>query len=168
MSTHGLDHLSPSFGVKFLLLPSASLLAGSSRPAEETLVDRAALLTLTAPEMTVLVGGLRVLNANSNDSSHGLLTTQIGKLTNDFFINLLDMGTEWTSISEKQDEFEGRDRVSGEVKWIATRNDLVFGSNSILRAVAEVYGSSDAKAVFVRDFVAAWDKVMNLDRFDLR
>ena len=137
------------------------------RPAEETLVDRAALLTLTAPEMTVLVGGLRVLSANANGSTHGVLTSQVEKLTNDFFINVLDIETEWSSTSATQNEFEGRDRASGTVKWTATRNDLVFGSNSILRAVAEVYGASDAQAVFVRDFVAAWDKVMNLDRFDL-
>jgi len=124
-------------------------------------------LTLTAPEMTVLVGGLRVLSANANGSTHGVLTSQVEKLTNDFFINVLDIETEWSSTSATQNEFEGRDRASGTVKWTATRNDLVFGSNSILRAVAEVYGASDAQAVFVRDFVAAWDKVMNLDRFDL-
>ncbi|MEE9434859.1 MAG: catalase/peroxidase HPI [Sphingorhabdus sp.] len=138
-----------------------------SRPAEDTLVDRAALLTLTAPEMTVLVGGMRALGANANGSAHGVLTDQPGKLTNDFFVNLLDMNTEWKATSGDQDIFEGSDRATGDVKWTATRNDLVFGSNSILRAVAEVYGSSDSQTVFVRDFVAAWNKVMNLDRFDL-
>ena len=138
-----------------------------SRPAEDTLVDRAALLTLTAPEMTVLVGGMRALGANADGSAHGALTNQTGKLTNDFFVNLLDMNTEWKATSGGQDIFEGSDRATGDVKWTATRNDLVFGSNSILRAVAEVYGSSDSQAVFVRDFVAAWNKVMNLDRFDI-
>lgn len=140
----------------------------SKRPAEETLVDRAALLSLTAPEMTVLVGGLRALNANASGSTDGLLTTQPATLTNEFFLNLLDMNTAWTAVSAAQDKFEGRDRTSGTVKWTATRNDLVFGSNSILRAVAEVYGSSDSQTRFVHDFIAAWDKVMNLDRFDQR
>jgi catalase-peroxidase len=140
----------------------------SKRPAEETLVDRAALLTLTAPEMTVLVGGLRALNANASGSTDGLLTAQQATLTNEFFLNLLDMNTAWTAVSATQDKFEGRDRTSGTVKWTATRNDLVFGSNSILRAVAEVYGSSDSQTRFVHDFIAAWDKVMNLDRFDQR
>ena len=138
-----------------------------SRPAEDTLVDRAALLTLTAPEMTVLVGGMRALGANADGSAHGILTDHPGKLTNDFFVNLLDMNTEWKATSGDQDIFEGSDRATGDVKWRATRNDLVFGSNSILRAVAEVYGSSDSQTVFVRDFVAAWNKVMNLDRFDI-
>jgi catalase-peroxidase len=143
------------------------LAAGSNRPAEDALVDRAALLTLTAPEMTVLVGGMRVLGANANGSTHGVFTDQPGKLTNDFFVNLLDMSTAWESTSSEQDVFEGRDRSSGEVKWTGTRNDLVFGSNSILRGLAEVYGASDSQAKFVSDFVSAWIKVMNLDRFDL-
>lgn len=137
------------------------------RPAEETLVDRAALLGLTSPEMAVLVGGLRVLGANADGSKHGELTNRLGSLTNDYFVNLLDMDTQWVATSQAQDVFEGRDRSSGAVKWTATRNDLVFGSNSILRAVAEVYGARDADASFVSDFVAAWVKVSNLDRFDL-
>lgn len=135
--------------------------------AEELLVDRAQLLTLTAPEMTVLVGGLRVLGANSGQSQHGVFTANRGVLTNDFFVNLLDMSTVWTATSDAEDTFEGRDRKTGKVKWTGTRVDLVFGSNSQLRALAEVYGSGDAKAKFVRDFIAAWDKVMMLDRFDL-
>jgi catalase-peroxidase len=135
--------------------------------AEELLVDRAQLLTLTAPEMTVLVGGMRVLNANFGQSPHGVFTGRPGTLTNDFFVNLLDMGTEWKAVSEAQDLFEGRDRKSGAVKWTGTRVDLVFGSNSQLRALAEVYASADAQKKFVQDFVAAWTKVMNLDRFDL-
>jgi len=135
--------------------------------AEERLLDKAQLLTLSAPEMTVLVGGMRALNANVGQSPHGVFTTQPGTLTNDFFVNLLDMGTEWKAISEAEDTFEGRDRKTGEKKWTGTRVDLVFGSNSQLRALAEVYGSSDAQEKFVRDFVAAWTKVMNLDRFDL-
>lgn len=133
---------------------------------EEALVDRAQLLTLTAPEMTVLVGGLRVLGANAGDSAHGVFTSRPGTLTNDFFVNLLDMGTEWKAVSEAKDVFEGRDRKTNEVKWTATRADLVFGSHSQLRALAEVYGSADAKETFVKDFVAAWTKVMNADRFD--
>jgi catalase-peroxidase len=135
--------------------------------AEQLLVDRARLLTLTAPEMTVLVGGLRVLNANVNRSKHGVFTKRPEALTNDFFINLLDMSTEWKATSDAQDVFEGRDRKTGVVKWTGTRVDLIFGSNSQLRAVAEVYASSDARAKFVNDFVAAWNKVMNLDRFDI-
>ena len=142
-------------------------LGKSKRPAEETLVDRAQLLTLTAPEMTVLVGGLRVLGANSDGSEHGVFTDTPGQLTNDFFVNLLDMGTEWKATSKSEKAFKGRDRKTGKVKWTGTRNDLVFGSNSILRALAEVYGSADAEKKFVTDFVAAWDKVMMLDRFDL-
>ncbi|GAA4328206.1 catalase/peroxidase HPI [Pigmentiphaga soli] len=138
-----------------------------SVPAEVLLVDRAHLLTLSAPEMTVLVGGLRVLGANADKSDHGVFTRQPGALTNDFFVNLLDMGTQWKALSDAQDLFEGRDRKTGEVKWTGTRVDLVFGSNSILRALAEVYASADAKEKFVRDFVTAWTKVMNLDRFDL-
>ena len=117
--------------------------------------------------MTVLVGGLRVLGANSGSSKHGVFTTKPEALTNDFFVNLLDMGTEWKATSEAKDVFEGRDRKTGEVKWTGTRVDLVFGSNAQLRALAEVYASSDAQEKFVRDFVAAWTKVMNLDRFDL-
>ena len=140
-------------------------LGGNGRPAEELLVDKAQLLTLTAPEMTVLVGGLRALNANHGGSKHGVLTDRPETLTNDFFVNLLDMGTKWQPVSEGV--FEGRDRATDQVKWTATRVDLVFGSNSQLRAIGEVYGSRDAKGRFVKDFVAAWNKVMNLDRFDL-
>ena len=134
---------------------------------EEALVDRAQLLTLTAPEMTVLVGGLRVLGANAGNSLHGVFTDQPEKLTNDFFVNLLDMRTAWKSTSPAQDVFEGRDRATGELKWTGTRADLVFGSHSQLRALAEVYASADAQKKFVHDFVAAWNKVMNADRFDL-
>jgi len=137
------------------------------RLAEHALVDRASMLTLTAPEMTVLVGGLRVLGANYDDSNLGVLTDRPETLTNDFFVNLLDMGTTWQATSEAEDTFEGRDRETGELKWTGTRFDLVFGSNSQLRALAEVYAADDAKQKFVRDFVAAWSKVMNLDRFDL-
>ncbi|MFJ3088819.1 catalase/peroxidase HPI [Streptomyces sp. NPDC086838] len=140
---------------------------GNRLPAEYLLLDRANLLNLSAPEMTVLVGGLRVLGANHQQTSHGVLTDAPGTLTNDFFVNLLDMGTTWKSTADDQSAFEGRDAVTGEVRWTGTRADLVFGSNSELRAVAEVYASDDAKEKFVRDFVAAWDKVMNLDRFDL-
>lgn len=135
--------------------------------AEALLIDKAQLLTLTAPEMTVLVGGLRVLGANSGQSAHGVFTDRPGVLSNDFFANLLDMGTEWKATSQMKDVYEGRDRSSGAVKWTGTRADLVFGSNSVLRAVAEVYASADAQEKFVRDFVAAWTKVMQLDRFDL-
>jgi len=135
--------------------------------AEEMLVDKAQLLTLTAPEMTVLVGGMRVLDANFDHSKHGVFTERPGTLTNDFFVNLLDMGTTWKATSESEDLFEGRDRKSNDIKWTGTRVDLVFGSNSELRAVAEVYASADADKKFVGDFVKAWDKVMNLDRFDL-
>ena len=135
--------------------------------SEELLVDKAQLMTLSAPEMTVLVGGMRALNANVDGAQHGVFTDRPGTLSNDFFTNLLDMGTEWSATSSAEDVFEGRDRVSGDVKWTATRVDLVFGSNSQLRAIAEVYGQDDAHARFVHDFVAAWDKVMNLDRFDL-
>jgi catalase-peroxidase len=134
-------------------------------PAEELLVDKAQLLKLTVPEMTVLIGGLRVLNANYNSSQQGVFTTQKDKLTTDFFVNLLDMNTVWTPKAQSTDEFEGRDRVTGNVKWTATRNDLIFGSNSELRAIAEVYASSPNKEKFIKDFVAAWNKVMNLDRF---
>jgi catalase-peroxidase len=140
---------------------------GHLRTAEELLVDRAHLLALTAPEMTVLVGGLRVLNANVEHSKHGVFTTSPETLTNDFFVNLLDMNTKWHPTSEAAEVFEGRDRKTGEVKWTGTRVDLVFGSNSQLRALAEVYACKDSKEKFVNDFVAAWDKVMNLDRYDV-
>jgi catalase-peroxidase len=136
--------------------------------AEEQLVDKAQLLTLTAPEMTVLVGGMRVLGANVGSSPHGVLTHRPGTLTNDFFVNLLDMGTEWAPTTSAAEEFHGRDRATGTAKWTATRVDLVFGSNSQLRALAEVYGQADNQAKFVQDFVAAWVKVMELDRFDVK
>jgi catalase-peroxidase len=136
--------------------------------AEEMLIDKAQLLTLTAPELTVLVGGLRVLNANSDGSKHGVFTNRPEELTNDFFVNLLDFGTTWSASSESQDVFEGRDRKTGALKWTGTRVDLIFGSNSELRAVAEVYGCADSQEKFIKDFVAAWSKVMNLDRFDLK
>jgi len=138
----------------------------SSSP-EEMLVDKAQLLTLTVPEMTVLVGGLRVLGANAGGSAHGVFTKQPGTLTNDFFVNLLDMGTQWRPLDGAESVYEGRDRKTNEVKWTGTRVDLIFGSHSELRAVAEVYACADSKEKFVRDFVAAWNKVMNLDRFDL-
>ena len=140
---------------------------GHPRPAEEQLVDRAHLLSLTAPEMTVLVGGMRVLDANTGQSQQGVFTDRPGSLTNDFFVNLLDNSTDWQKSSECEHLFEGRDAGSDEVKWTGTAVDLVFGSNSQLRAIAEAYGSDDAQQAFVRDFVAAWNKVMNLDRFDL-
>jgi catalase-peroxidase len=131
------------------------------------LVDKAQLMNLTAPEMTVLVGGMRVLNTNFGQTKHGVFTNRPEKLTNDFFVNLLDLGTTWKATSDAQDVFEGRDRKTGAVKWTGTRVDLIFGSNSELRAIAEVYGWAGAEAKFVKDFVAAWAKVMNLDRFDL-
>jgi len=131
------------------------------------LVDKAQLLTLTAPEMTVLIGGMRVLKTNAGATQHGVFTKRPESLSNDFFVNLLDISTEWKPVSRDADVFEGRDRKTGELKWTGTRVDLVLGSNSELRAVSEVYGSSDAEAKFVHDFVAAWNKVMNLDRFDL-
>jgi len=140
---------------------------GHARRAEELLVDRAQLLTLTAPEMTALVGGMRVLNANFEDSQHGVFTKRPETLTNDFFVNLLDMNTEWEKSPKSEQVFAGRDRETGEVKWTGTRVDLVFGSNSQLRAIAEVYASDDSQQKFVKDFVSAWSKVMNLDRFDL-
>jgi catalase-peroxidase len=143
------------------------LRAGDKLPPEQRLVDRAFMLTLTAPEMTVLVGGLRALNANSGQTAHGVFTDRPETLTNDFFVNLLDMSTEWKPSTESENVYEGRDRASGESKWTATAVDLAFGANSQLRAIAEVYASDDAKEKFVQDFVAAWDKVMNLDRFDL-
>ena len=141
--------------------------AGQAAPAEALLVDRAQLLTLTGPEMTVLVGGMRVLGANAGGTPDGVFTDRPGTLTNDFFVNLLDMGTEWKARTDSATHFEGRDRGTGELKWTGTRADLVFGSNSVLRAYAEVYGSSDAGEQFVRDFATAWTKVMNVDRFDL-
>lgn len=141
--------------------------APSAVPAEALLIDKAQLLTLTAPELTVLIGGLRAININFDGSSTGVLTSRPGSLTNDFFVNLLDMGTEWSAVSDAKELFEGRDRTTGDLKWTGTRVDLVFGSSSILRALAEVYASSDAKSKFIHDFVAAWTKVMNLDRFDL-
>jgi catalase-peroxidase len=140
---------------------------GFSVPAEALLIDKAQRLTLTAPEMTVLVGGMRVLNTNVSGTKHGVFTKRPEALTNDFFVNLLDMGTEWKAVSDTKDVFEGRDRATGALKWTGTRVDLIFGSNSQLRALAEVYASADASGKFVHDFIAAWVKVMNLDRFDL-
>jgi catalase-peroxidase len=131
------------------------------------LVDKAFMLNLSAPEMTALVGGMRVLNANVGQTQYGVLTNRPETLTNDFFVNLLDMSTEWKALSEDDDAFEGRGRETGEIRWTGTRVDLAFGSNSELRALAEVYGSSDGEEKMVRDFVAAWDKVMMLDRFEL-
>ena len=141
--------------------------SGYKVSAEQFLVDKAQLLTLTAPEMTVLVGGLRALGVTKAASQEGVFTAKPGTLTNDFFVNLLDMRTTWTSVSDCNNAFEGRDRVSGETKWKASRADLIFGSNSQLRALAEVYASADSSERFVTEFVAAWDKVMNLDRFDI-
>jgi catalase-peroxidase len=141
--------------------------AGEELPAQTLLVERAFMLNLSAPEMTVLVGGMRALNANSGQSKHGVFTKRPGTLTNDFFVNLLDMSTEWKASASDENVFEGRDRSTGDVKWTATAVDLVFGSSSQLRAISEVYACDDSKEKFVRDFVAAWDKVMNLDRFDL-
>lgn len=141
--------------------------AGVSVPAEEVLIDKAQQLTLTAPELTVLIGGLRAININANGSDTGILTDRPGVLSNDFFVNLLDMRTQWKPLTEANDLFEGHDRTTGAPKWTGTRVDLVFGSNSVLRALAEVYAASDAKEKFVNDFVAAWTKVTNLDRFDL-
>jgi catalase-peroxidase len=140
---------------------------GHQVPAEELLVDRAQLLTLTAPEMTVLIGGLRALNANFGHSKHGVFTNRPETLTNDFFVNLLDMNTKWEPSSTSEGVYEGRDRATGKIKWTGTRVDLVFGSNSQLRAIAEVYACDDAKGAFAKDFAAAWNKVMNLDRYDL-
>jgi catalase-peroxidase len=135
--------------------------------AEALLVDRAQLLTLTAPEMTVLIGGMRVLNTNVGQTQHGIFTKRPEALTNDFFVNLLDMSTTWKATSADKDLFEGSDRMTGKPKWTGTRVDLIFGSNSELRALAEVYATADSQKKFVHDFVAAWNKVMNLDRFDL-
>jgi catalase-peroxidase len=140
---------------------------GERMPLEHGLLDRAYMLNLTAPEMTALIGGMRALGANYEGSAHGVFTDRPGTLTNDFFVNLLDMGTEWKPSSE-ENVYEGRDRGTGEARWTATSADLVFGSHSQLRALSEVYASADANERFVRDFVAVWDKVMNLDRFDLR
>ena len=134
---------------------------------EELLLDKAQLLTLTAPEMTVLVGGMRVMNTNFGGTRHGVFTDRPETLTNDFFVNLLDMGTEWKASSQDKDYFNGLDRKTGKQKWTATRVDLIFGSNSQLRAISEVYAQDDSQEKFVNDFVAAWTKVMNLDRFDL-
>ena len=139
---------------------------GFSVSAEELLIDRAQLLTLTAPEMTVLIGGMRVLNTNVGQSPHGVFTSTPEVLTNDFFVNLLSMGNVWKPVNDSGEVFEGRDRATGELKWTGTRVDLVFGSNSQLRAIAEVYASEDAKIKFIQDFIAAWTKVMNADRFD--
>jgi catalase-peroxidase len=155
-----------------VLEPTADGFRNYLRPGEKLapetlLLDRAYLLTLTAPEMTVLIGGLRALNVNVGQSQLGLLTDRPETLTNDFFVNLLALGPEWKASASAENVYEGRDRAAGEVRWTATAVDLVFGSNSQLRAIAEVYASDDAKGKFVRDFVAAWDKVMNLDRFDL-
>jgi catalase-peroxidase len=138
-----------------------------SHCAEHVMLDHASLLTLTAPELTVLVGGMRALDANHDGSNTGVLTENPGVLTNDFFVNLLDMATVWEPASDEEQSFNGRDRASGEIRWTGSRMDVVFGSNSRLRALAEVYACADAKEKFVRDFVAAWDKVMNLDRFDV-
>jgi catalase-peroxidase len=134
---------------------------------EELLIDKAQQLTLTPPELTVLVGAMRVLDTNFDRSKHGVFTEQPGRLNNDFFVNLLDMNTEWKAMGDDRELFLGKDRKTGQPKWTATRADLVFGSNAELRAVAEVYGSAGAERKFVKDFVAAWNKVMNLDRFDL-
>jgi catalase-peroxidase len=141
--------------------------AGCVSVTEEMLIDKAQLLTLTAPEMTALIGGLRVLNTNFDGSKHGVFTSTPEKLSNDFFINLLDLGTTWKATTDAGEIFVGSNRTTGEPKWTATRADLIFGSNSELRAIAEIYASSDSKEKFVNDFVAAWNKVMNLDRFDL-
>jgi catalase-peroxidase len=156
-----------SFAVMEPLADGFRNYAGKSAvPAEALLIDKAQQLTLTAPEMTVLVGGMRVLNANVGQSKHGVFTKRPEALTNDFFINLLDMGTAWKPTSDAKDTYQGSDRKTGQAKWTGTRVDLVFGSNAQLRALAEVYASADAQQKFVNDFVAAWVKVMNLDRFD--
>jgi catalase-peroxidase len=139
----------------------------SAGSEEELLIDRAQLMSLTAPEMTVLLGGMRVLKTNSDQSNHGVFTRRAEMLTNDFFLNLLDMGISWKATTKEDRVFEGRDRITGELKWTGTRTDLIFGSNSELRAIAEVYGSEDSKSKFLEDFGKAWAKVMRLDRFDL-
>ena len=143
-------------------------LHNSTISAEEMLIDKAQLLKLTAPEMTVLVGGMRVLNANFDNSKHGVFTKKNETLSNDFFINLLDMSTTWKEVNKEETLFEGRDRKTNKVKWTGSRVDLIFGSNSQLRAIAEVYATEDSKSKFVNDFVSAWTKVMNLDRFNLK
>jgi catalase-peroxidase len=143
------------------------LRSGQVLSAEELLVDRAQSLTLTAPEMTILIGGLRALNVNAGQSKHGVFTNRPETLTNDFFVNLLDMDTKWEPSSASEGVYEGRNRTTNKIKWTGTRVDLVFGSNSQLRALAEVYASDDAKEAFVKDFAAAWNKVMSLDRYDL-
>ena len=143
------------------------LRAGEKLPPETLLVDRAYMLSLAPPEMTVLVGGLRALGVGHGQAGHGVFTDRPGTLTNDFFVNLMDMGTEWKASESAENVYDVRDRATGQTKWTATAVDLVFGANSELRAIAEVYASDDAKEKFARDFVAAWDKVMNLDRFDL-
>jgi catalase-peroxidase len=159
---HSFAVLEPTFdGFRNYLRP------GHVQPTEQLLLEKASLLTLSAPEMTVLIGGLRALNANYRESSHGVFTSQPGVLTNDFFVNVLDINIEWTPTDKSEEIFEGRDRKTGTVVWTGTRNDLIFGSNSQLRALAEVYAQDDAQQKFVRDFVAAWTKVMNLDRFDI-
>lgn len=135
---------------------------------EELLIDKAQLLKLSAPEMSVLIGGLRVLGANYDGSNKGVFTDKVGVLTNDFFVNLLDMNTVWNSVNEDEEEFEGKDRASGKIKYTASRVDLVFGSNSQLRAIAEIYAQEDSKEKFVNDFIKAWNKVMDADRFDLK
>ena len=142
--------------------------AGEKAPLEQLLLERAYLLGVTGPELTVLIGGLRALGANHGGSKHGVFTDKVGTLSNDFFVNLLDMRCEWKTSAEQENAYEGRDRSTGEVRWTATAVDLIFGANAQLRAVAEVYASDDAKEKFVADFVAAWVKVMELDRFDLR
>src|SRR5262249_28400056 len=139
----------------------------SSISTEELLIDKAQLLTLTAPELTVLIGGMRVLNTNYDNSKHGVFTQNPGRLTNDFFVNLLDTNTSWKAMSDDKELYLGSDRKTGQPKWTATRADLVFGSNSELRAIAEIYASADANEKFVNDFAAAWKKVMNADRFDI-
>ena len=136
--------------------------------SEHMLIDRAQLLTMTAPEMTVLIGGLRVLDTNTDASNWGVFTDRPGTLSNDFFVNLLDLGIQWSAVDPHEQVFEGKDRKSGAVKWTGSRVDLIFGSNSELRAIAEIYGSADSGEKFLKDFVAAWNKVMNLDRFDLK
>ncbi len=143
------------------------LKAKATIATEELLIDKAQLLTLTAPELTVLIGGMRVLNTNFDGSKHGVFTNSTETLNNNFFTNLLDISTVWRAMDSSEEVFEGRDRATGELRWTATRNDLIFGSNSELRAIAEVYASADATTKFVKDFVTAWNKVMNLDRFDL-
>jgi catalase-peroxidase len=155
-----------------VLEPSADgfrnyLSSAEERSAETMLLEKAYMLNLTAPEMTVLVGGMRALGATSNGARHGLFSSRNDALTNDYFVNLLDMGTEWQATGAAKDTYEGRDRATGQVKWTATAADLVFGANSQLRALAELYAQDDSKEKFARDFVAAWDKVMNNDRFDL-